>query len=82
MTVLQIDFEAIRGCRELAEKLNVDIKALDLVELLPATCGRDGCNLPAANNNYNPAFCAVKVGIHVSSTWMAHDQNTVEATVF
>lgn len=38
---------------ELAEKLRVDIKALDLVTLTKSSCTNNGCSLPAVLNNSN-----------------------------
>jgi len=53
MAPLIIRLADIRSRKDLADKLNVDIKSLDLVVLTKTTCKHDGCNLPAAQNNHN-----------------------------
>ena len=53
MPPLIIRLADIRSRKDLADKLNVDIKSLDLVVLTKTTCKSDGCNLPAALNNHN-----------------------------
>jgi hypothetical protein len=53
MPPLPCAFSDIRSRKQLADKLNVDIKSLDLVTLTDTTCKSDGCNLPTAKNNYD-----------------------------
>ena len=53
MPPLIIRLADISSRKDLADKLNVDLKSLDLVVLTKITCKSDGCNLPAALNNHN-----------------------------
>ena len=52
MTRLNIRLSDVHTRTELAKKLNVDVKALNLVTLSSTPCRYDDCSLPAAENNY------------------------------
>eukprot|EP00573_Skeletonema_grethae_P000959 CAMPEP_0201689626 /NCGR_PEP_ID=MMETSP0578-20130828/3186_1 /ASSEMBLY_ACC=CAM_ASM_000663 /TAXON_ID=267565 /ORGANISM="Skeletonema grethea, Strain CCMP 1804" /LENGTH=365 /DNA_ID=CAMNT_0048174325 /DNA_START=17 /DNA_END=1114 /DNA_ORIENTATION=+ len=52
MTTSDVRFSEIKTRTELANTLNVDVKALDLVKLLSTTCTTEGCNYPGVENNH------------------------------
>ena len=49
---IQLQLRAIKTRTELATKLGVDIKSLDLVSFTSSNCSDINCNLPAVKGNY------------------------------
>lgn len=52
MATTDVRFSEIKTRTELADKLVVDVKALDLVKLLTTTCTTAGCKYPGVENNH------------------------------
>jgi hypothetical protein len=49
---IQLQLKAVKTRTELATKLGVDIKSLNLVSFTSSKCNDVNCNLPAVNGNY------------------------------
>jgi len=83
MAPLIIRLADIRSRKDLADKLNVDIKSLDLVVLTKTTCCKhDGCNLPAAQNNHNQCILCNQQWYPRELNSDGTNINTAAATVF